>query len=197
VHAPGRLPLVVVIGVAVLLLSGCSGRSADRSEDRPPARRLGGPPPTAVAPPQGAMSSIERTVAGQLARHLGRDGLTLASLDCPPWDEVLPHRMTCRGYVDGLVAHVRVDLTASAGDHVSFGARVTDGLVAVGELERTLRGHGWGAADCGDVAAYPARVGSRIRCRVSGSGRVRYVVATVEDRSGEVTIAAERGAPAG
>ena len=195
-RAPGRLPLVV-IGVAVLLLSGCSDRSTDRSEGQPPARRLGGPAPTTVAPPQEAMSSIERTVAEQLARHLARDRLTLATLDCPPWDEILPHRMTCRGYVDGLVAHVRVDLTASAGDRVSFGARVTDGIVAVGTLERTLRRHGWRAADCGDVAAYPARVGSRIWCRVSDSVRTRYVVATVEDRSGGVTIAADRGSPAG
>ena len=79
---------------------------------------------------------------------------------------------------------------------MSFDARMVDGIVAIGTLERTLRDRGWSSADCGDVVAYPSRPGSRIRCRVTGRGRDRYVVATVLDRAGEVTIAADRDAPA-
>lgn len=192
VRFPGRLPIAVLLAVAALLLSGCTDDVADRPAVQPAARRLGGEAPATAAPPRGAMSSVERAVAERLARHLARDGLTLEHLACPRWDRALPRRLRCLGYVDGLVAHVRVDLSASADQHVGFDARMTDGVVAVAKLERTLRRQGWSAVDCGDVAAYPARLGSRIRCRVSRSGRDRYVVATVADRLGGVRIAADR-----
>jgi hypothetical protein len=143
------------------------------------------------------MNSLERPVAERLAQQIASDGLTLEHLDCPRWDRRLPDRMICTGYVDGLVAHVRVDLAASKQGGVSFGARMTDGVVATRKLERTLLRQGWTGPDCGEVAAYPARLGSRIRCRVTRSGRPRYVVATVDDRAGGVRIAADRGAPTG
>lgn len=197
-RVPRRLPVVVIISVAVLLLGSCTdGRSTERSDAQPPAPRLGGPAPERVDPPLQTMNAFERPVAERLARQIAGDGLTLHHLDCPPWDKVLPDRLECRGYVDGLVAHVRVDLRRSAASQVGFDARMTDGVVATRKLERTLRGAGWSGPDCGDVAAYPARPGSRIRCRVTRAGRERYVVATVDDRAGAVTIATDPGAPAG
>ena len=196
-RAPGRLPLIVLLGVAVLVLCGCTVDGATDPSAVPSRVRLGGQVPATVDPPREAMSGVEKAVAGRLAQHLDRDGLTLQHLDCPTWDTTLPRRMTCRGYVDGLVARVRVDLIASAERHVRFDARLTDGVVAVAKLERTLRSQGWSAAACGDVAAYPARRGSRIRCRVTRSGRDRYVLATVEDRLGGVRIAVDRSVPVG
>ncbi len=192
----GRLPLVVVLGAALLLCGCTDDRPTRRSDAQPDTPRLGGRPPAHQESPTEAMNGLERPVAERLARQIAADGLTLEHLDCPRWDHVLPGRMTCTGYVDGLVARIRVDLSASRQGEVRFGARMVDGMVATRKLERTLLRLGWTGPDCGQVAAYPARPGSRIRCRVTRSGRSRYVVATVDDRAGGVSIAADRGAPA-
>ena len=197
-RVPGRLPVVVVICVAVLLLCGCTeGRPTSRSDAQPGGPRLGGGTPVQQEPPPEEMNSLERPVAQRLAQQIASDGLTLEHLDCPAWDRRLPGRMMCKGYVDGLVARVRVDLAASKQGGVTFAARLTDGVVATRKLERTLLRQGWTGPDCGEVAAYPARLGSRIRCRVTRSGRPRYLVATVDDRAGGVSIAFDRGAPTG
>jgi hypothetical protein len=186
----GVLPLVVAVAV-VVLLAGCS-------EDRPAAARigsgshpqLGGTAPPKETLPDHPMDRLEKPVAERLARRIAHQGLTLQYLDCPHWDGVVPSRMSCRGYVDGLVAKVQVLLKATVeGRAVSFDAWLADGMIATRTLEATLRRKGWTEADCGAVAAYPARVGDTITCRVRRSARTAYVVATVSSRAGAVTIA--------
>jgi hypothetical protein len=62
-------------------------------------------------------------------------------------------------------------------------------VIATRNLEATLRDQGWTVADCGDVMAYPARAGDTIVCRVQRPGDERFLVATITDRTGAVTIA--------
>lgn len=139
------------------------------------------------------MNRLERPVAERLAEQIAHQGLTLEYLDCPRWDSSVPSRMTCRAYVDGILVAVRVHLKAAVeGKAVSFDASLEDGVIATRNLEGTLRGQGWSVADCGRVAAYPAHAGDRIVCRVQRSGDRRYVVATVTNRSGAVTITGYR-----
>ena len=185
---------LLLLPVVALLLAGCNGDPAARpvSSDSPVATppALGGSRPTRVAPPTAPMDELERPVRDRLAAQVKGQGLTLTYLDCPAWDHEVPTRMVCKGYVDGLVARVVVHLEAAVeGRAVGFDARLLDGVIATGKLERTLRHSGWTRADCGDTPAYPARVGSRIVCHVSRSGDDRYLVATVSDRSGAVMIA--------
>jgi hypothetical protein len=135
------------------------------------------------------MDGLERQVADRLARQVSGQGLELSYLRCPRWDRRVPRRMTCRAYVDGLVVPVRVHLQAEvAGKAVGFDASLAHGLIATRRLEQTLRGRGWTTADCGDVRAYPATVGSHIVCHVARHGHDRFVVARVEDRAGRVMI---------
>lgn len=193
------------VGSALLLplllgavLSGCDSDPAARpaASARPVATptALGGPPPPQTSPPGRPMDGLERPVHHRLAAQVAGQGLTLTYLDCPRWDGTVPTRMVCKGYVDGLVARVAVHLRAAVeGKAVGFDARLLDGVIATRKLERTLRHQGWSRADCGDVPAYPAKVGSRIVCRVHRRGDDRYVVATVSDRSGAVMIADYRG----
>jgi hypothetical protein len=106
--------------------------------------------------------------------------------------------MTCRGYVDGLLADVAVRVwadpaggSARAGRGragVRFDARLGAGLVATARLEDTLHDRGWATADCGAVPAYPAIPSTRIVCRVrrTAGARSASVVATVVDTSGAV-----------
>lgn len=193
------IPLVVL--AVVVPLGGCSdGRTADDAAPTSSSTAvpvLGGDVPERHAPPRRAMDRLEKPVAEQLARQIAGEGLTLAYLDCPRWDGEIPDRMTCRAYVDGLVAQARVLLKAAApGRAVSFDAWLADGLIATDTLEGTLRRHGWQRVDCGDVTAYPAEVGTTVVCRVQrgATGRKRYVVATATDRRGAVTIADYRPA---
>jgi hypothetical protein len=193
------------VGSALLLplllgavLSGCDSDPAARHAPsaRPAATptALGGPPPPQTSPPGRPMDGLERPVHHRLAAQVAGQGLTLTYLDCPRWDGTVPTRMVCKGYVDGLVARVAVHLRAAVeGKAVGFDARLLDGVIATRKLERTLRHQGWSRADCGDVPAYPAKVGSRIVCHVHRRGDDRYVVATVSDRSGAVMIADYRG----
>jgi hypothetical protein len=135
------------------------------------------------------MDKLERQVHERLASQIAGQGLTLTYLDCSHWEGQVPQRLICRGFVDGLVARVAVQLKAAvAGRAISFDAWLLDGVIATRNLESTLRRQGWTTADCGDVPAYPARVGSRIVCHVQKPSDERYVVATVADRSGTVMI---------
>ena len=122
-------------------------------------------------------------------------GLTLDFLDCPTWDGAVPSAMSCRAWVDGLQVRVRVLLRGGdAGEGGRLRRPAGAGLVATRNLEATLRRQGWSSADCGEVAAYPARVGTRIVCAVQQPGLQRYVVATVRSRAGAVTITEYQGA---
>ena len=184
----GQLPPVVTFTVAGLaLLGGCTSGSADTTG---PAPSLGAPTPSRRTTPAEPMDRLERPVARMLARQIASDGLTLEYLDCPPWDGIVPSRLTCRAYVDGLLATAQVRLAMGApGQAPDVDAWLGDGVIATDSLEDTLRRQGWGGPDCGPAPAYPARVGSRIVCRVSRDGQVRYVAATVRSRAGAVTIA--------
>jgi hypothetical protein len=187
---PLALLLVAVVGVAVL--AGCNGDPAAEKPRSTPSQRppaLGGSAPVPHAVPASKMNKLERPVHERLASQISGQGLTLDYLDCPHWDGRVPKRLTCRGYVDGLVARVAVHLKAAvAGRAVSFDARLLDGVIATRNLESTLHEQGWTSADCGDVPAYPTEVGSRIVCHVQKPSDDRYVVATVADRAGTVMI---------
>jgi hypothetical protein len=192
VRAAAALVLLLLLGV------GCSDAP---SRERPAAGRteapaVGGAVPVRHVPPRTAMNRLERPVAERLAAQIADQGLTLEYLDCPRWDSTVPSRMTCRAYVDGVVASVLVHLKAVAGRSVSFDARLGDGVIATRNLENTLHDQGWSVADCGDVMAYPARAGDTIVCRVQRPGDRRYVVATITDRSGAVTITGYRSGSA-
>jgi hypothetical protein len=192
---------VLLAACGLVLTAGCSG---DAPADRPAASRpeaapsLGGPADSSAPPPRRAMNRLERPVQQRLASQLAGQGLTLEYLDCPRWDGTLPSRMTCRGYVDGVVARVAVQLKAAvAGKAVGFDAELLDGVIATRNLESTLQDQGWTDPDCGSTAAYPARVGSRIVCRVRRRSEDHYVVATVSSPAGTVMIAGYRsGEPA-
>lgn len=184
--------LVLVTAVAgIALLAACSqGRTEGTRRQSAPAvaAAVGGPLPQHHRPPRREMDRLERPVADRLARRIAAEGLRLGYLDCPRWDGTVPSRMTCRAYVDGLVATVPLRLWA-VGRGIGFDAHLGSGVVATRRLERTLLGQGFVDVDCGEVAAYPAQVGSRIVCRVHRGDRRSYVVATVRSRSGQVTIA--------
>ncbi|MEO5710047.1 MAG: hypothetical protein ABIQ59_09505 [Nocardioidaceae bacterium] len=194
----GLAPLLLSLAVTSVLLSGCDGASSGAAAGasstpatgglRPPV--LGGDAPREQQPPDRPMDSLEEPVHARLAAQIAGQGLHLDYLDCPRWDGSVPWRLTCRGYLDGLVARVGVRLKAAVeGKAVGFDARLLDGVIATRKLEKTLRGQGWKEADCGQRAAYPAEPGSRIVCHVRRPGDDRYVVATVSDRSGAVMIA--------
>jgi hypothetical protein len=202
VHArAGLLPPVVTLAVTGLaLLCGCTSGSADTpqraaaSGSGSPAPSLGAPTPSRRTTPAEPMNRLEGPVARMLARQIAPQGLTLEYLDCPHWDGVVPRRLTCRAYVDGLLATATVRLAMGApGQAVDVDAWLGDGVIATDGLEDILRRQGWVRPDCGPAAAYPARVGSRIVCRVSRDGQVRYVAATVRSRAGAVMIADARG----
>lgn len=196
-HARVGVLVAMTAVLALILLGGCSDDPAqDSSRDHQGsapapalAPALGGPTPSRHRPPHRAMDELERPVAERLARRIAAEDLTLDYLDCPHWGGTVPSAMTCTGYVEGLVTQVRVHLLASAGRRISFDARLSTGVVATRRLEDTLRSGGWTAVDCGDVAAYPARVGLRIVCRGKRGTATSYVVATVRSDTGQVSIA--------
>jgi hypothetical protein len=199
---PRALVVLAPVALAVaLLVGGCSSGGGPSGADRSAsstgtgigsgtaAPRLGGDTPTPSTPPGEPMDDLEKPVAGQLSSEVARQGLKLEYLDCPPWDQNVPRTLSCRGYFDGVPAVVRVRLTAGVGGQVSFSAALQHGLIATRNLVRTLKHQGYDAVDCGDVPAYPAVVGSTLNCRVTKAGRTKYVVATVVNRGGRVTIA--------
>jgi hypothetical protein len=87
-----------------------------------------------------------------------------------------------------VVGQVEVDLERGDGSAVEFDAELGDGIVATARLVDRLRQEGHTGVRCGELAAYPARPGLRIVCRVRRGGAVEHLVATVSDRSGAVQI---------
>jgi hypothetical protein len=134
------------------------------------------------------MDDLEQPVAESLAPRLEDDGLTLEYVECPPWAGALPAVLECKGYVDGVVGEVVVELSRRAGGRVDFDARLGEGVLAMTRLVDQLEAEGYRDVDCGGSPAYPARVGMRIGCRAHRDGRARHVVATVVDRRGAVRI---------
>jgi hypothetical protein len=189
-------PLIVPVLLGLLVLSqACRHDDETPTASRTPTPSLGAAVPRSTAPPDRPMDGLERQVADRLASQVAPQGLSLSYLDCPHWTGRVPVRITCRAYVDGLVVKVRVHLRAAVhGKAVGFDADLADGVIATHRLEQTLERHGATDVDCGDVAAYPAVVGSRIVCRERRDGVTRYVVATVSSPSGRVMIADYRSA---
>ena len=136
-RGPAAVPPLMAV-VAVLIAAGCSSDHAAGAKDRPTSEATptpGGPTPERHRAPRRDMDRLERLVAAQLARQIAPQGLTLAYLDCPHWDGAVPSRLTCRGYVDGLVADVRVLLKAAVeGRAVSYDARLGSGVIATHNL---------------------------------------------------------------
>lgn len=191
------LPALAVLAAVLVLLGGCTDEPATRPRPADTqAPRLGGPHLRPVHPPRARMDRLERPVARRLARKVAHEGLSLTYLDCPDWNGAMPRTLTCRGFVDGVVARVEVSLRAPVrGRAVTFDARLAGGVIVTRTLEDTLRRQHLARPDCGPVPAYPARVGLRVVCRVVRAGATRYVVATVRNRRGGVTISAyARGA---
>ncbi len=162
--------------------------SAPASAPASPVPRPGGPSFRPVPVPSAPMDRLERPIAARLAARAARDGLTLDYLACPSWDGRMPERIRCTGYFDGVTASVRVRLTSLPGGSVGFDANIGKGVVSTHRLVEQLRGRGYRDVDCGDRAAYPARVGLRLVCAVSRHGHRSFVVATVTSRAGGVTI---------
>ncbi|HEX5561147.1 MAG TPA: hypothetical protein VFX52_05855 [Nocardioidaceae bacterium] len=188
--------LAALLAAVLLLLGGCTHDPAARPRaPATPAPRLGGPHLQPHRPPHARMNRLERPVARQLARKVAHEGLSLNYLDCPDWNGAMPRTLTCRGFVDGVVGRVEVSLRAPVrGTAVSFDAWLAGGVIATRTLEDTLRRQHLGHPDCGRTPAYPARVGLRVVCRGLRGGEPRYVVATVRNRRGGVTISSYPGA---
>lgn len=134
------------------------------------------------------MDSVEEPIADHLAEQLRVDGLTLDYVDCPRWSGSVPARMVCDGYLDGVVGQVQVELTRGRGGAVEYDAWLEEGVLATARLVRRLEDEGYTSVECGDVAAYPARIGLRLVCEVEDDGEIAYVAATVVDADGEVRI---------
>ncbi len=186
--------------LAALLLAGCAGGGAgetDRADETAspsapvtsaePPPTLGGPTRTLALPPERPMDRLEKPIASRLEGKVTGQGLSLDYLDCPEWNGKAPQRLTCTGYLDGVKADVRVQLTKTS-TRVNFDAELADGVLATENLVRQLKAEGYADIDCGERPAYPAVVGDRIYCSVRQAGERKYVVATVIDRSGTVQI---------
>jgi hypothetical protein len=191
-----RTGLTCALCAAVLvtfLLGGCSSeRHQARAGQAPTTGRippkLGGPYVAPAHLPAGPMNRIEKPIAARLAEQARAQGLRLQILDCPPWDTSVPGRLRCMAYLDGIPTPVRVHLAAADDGSIAFEATLGHGVVATRKLVQELSRHGYTHVDCGNVAAYPSRVGLRVVCQVSHDGDERYVAATVTDRSGGMTI---------
>jgi len=191
-----RTGLTCALCAAVLLaflVSGCSNeRQPARAGQDPTTGRtppkLGGPYLAPAHLPAGPMNRIEKPIAARLAKQARAQGLRLDILDCPPWDMSVPGRLRCMAYLDGIPTPVLVHLAAVEGGSIGFDATLGHGVIATQKLVEELHRHGYTHVDCGDVAAYPSRVGLRVVCQVSHGGDEQYVAATVTDRSGGMAI---------
>jgi hypothetical protein len=134
------------------------------------------------------MDDLEQAVAARLGRQVAREGLRLQYVACPAWHGKAPRRLTCRGYVDGVITAIHVRLSRMTGGAVGFQARLARGLISTTKLEDQLRKDGFGHVDCGDIPAYPSVVGSRVVCAVTKQGQKKFVVARVTSPSGSVMI---------
>lgn len=182
-----RWRVAAALGVAVVL-AGCTSGSSDDSAPERDAPRLGAATPTPSAPPEEPMDDLERPVAERLRPRLAGEGLTLEHVECPAWDGTVPSSLRCKGYVDGVVAEVDVELSSDGDDRVEFDAELGAGIVATGRLVARLEEEGYTDVDCGETPAYAARLGMRLVCRVHDDGEPSYVVATVTNAAGAVKI---------
>jgi hypothetical protein len=175
--------------VASLLVAGALAACADDGSERraAPAPSIGAESPVASATPSRPMDRLEQPVADRLAPRLRDEGLTLEYVDCPRWSGSRRVVMRCKGYVDGVVGEVEVELSEHRG-HLEFDAWLSRGVVATSRLVERLQDQGHTSVDCGEVPAYPARQGMTIVCRVEDAGVTSHVVATVTGRSGAVEI---------
>ncbi|MGA8209681.1 MAG: hypothetical protein WB441_09225 [Nocardioidaceae bacterium] len=198
-----RAPMLLSLALLVApLLTACQqDRSPDAADGAGsvastwPAPTPGARLPALHPTPATAMDRLEAPVARRLAGRLAEDGLRLEYLECPRWDRTVPSRMRCRGYVNGLLARVMVDLHRSGpGRAVGFDAEMTAGVIATRSLHRTLDDQRWQHADCGPHPAYPATVGLTIVCRAERDGAERYLVVTVRSTTGAVAVSPYQGA---
>ena len=170
--------------MALLGFTGCSDDSTDPKADPP---KLGGVSPTSVAP-DGRMSDLEKQVARRLDREVAHHALDLDFLRCPPWDGSLPATLTCEGWFNSVPGTVEVTLHRGHDGEVAFDASLSGGVVATAMLVADLESRGYADVDCGQVSAYPTDVGSAITCAVTSKGARRYLVATIVDEHGGVTL---------
>jgi hypothetical protein len=178
-------------GASLLLLGLLAACGDDPGDSAGPSRTepsLGAPAPSSATPPPEPMDHVEEPVATRLAPSLEHENLTLEYVDCPRWDGVLPANLVCKGYVDGVVGEVDVELTEGRNGHVEFDAWLDHGVVATTRLVRRLEDEGYTDVDCGPLPAYPAEPGLRIVCRGRAEGEAAHVVATVVDHDGSVRI---------
>jgi hypothetical protein len=179
------------LGASLLLLGVLAACGDDPGGPARPVQAepsLGAPAPSSATPPAEPMDHVEEPVAARLAPRLRDEDLTLEYVDCPRWNGALPANLACKGYVDGVVGVVDVELTAGRKGHVEFDAWLDHGVVATTRLVRRLEDEGYTDVDCGPLPAYPAEPGLRIVCRGHAEGEVEHVVATVADRDGSVRI---------
>ena len=186
-----------LLGAALLLaVSGCQAGDSDAGERQPspsptvssPAPTPGGDLPAAATPPAHPMDDLEQAVAARLDRQVAREGLHLQYVACPAWHGKAPQRLTCQGYLDGVITTIHLRLSRLVGGAISFRARMARGLVSTAMLEAQLRKDGFAQVNCGDAPAYPSVVGSRVVCAVTKQGRKQFVVAQVTSPSGSVMI---------
>jgi len=148
----------------------------------------GGPSTAPDVAPTEPMSPLEQAVSARLRGVARQHGLRLEHLRCPAWDHRMPGRVRCAGWFSGVRADVLVRLTRVTGGSLLFDAWIGDGVVATRQLVRRLEQRGQADVDCGNVPAYPARVGLRIVCASGPVGQRHYWAATVTNRSGAVRI---------
>lgn len=177
--------------LAVGALAACGDEGATPGDAEPADRSsptLGASAPAPAEPPREPMDRLERPVAERLAPRLEDDGLSLEYVQCPGWPGTVPAELECKGYVDGVVGEVAVELTVGEHGRVEFDAWLDHGVLATSRLVERLEDEGYTDVDCGPTPAYPAHEGMRIVCRADEGGDPTHVVAEVTDEEGAVRI---------
>jgi hypothetical protein len=172
--------------LAATALTGCAS-GEEPAADGPP-RRVGGPTPTPVSQPDEPMDHLEEPIAERLAVRVRQEGMSLEYVDCPRWSGAAPAELVCTAYVDGVVGEVDVSLTRGTSGAVEYDAWLRRGVLVTSRLVARLEAEGFTSVDCGEVPAYPSRVGLRLVCQVQEAGERSYVIATVTAGDGEVEI---------
>jgi hypothetical protein len=181
--------LATLLVMGALTACGDEPRASDDAEHAArPSPRLGAAAPPPSEPPREPMDDLERPVAERLAPRLEDEGLTLDYVECPSWTRTVPAELACKGYVDGVVGEVEVELSKGEHERVEFDAWLDHGVLATARLVERLESEGYVDVDCGPDPAYAARPGMEIVCRVDDAGEVTHVVAEVTDRDGAVRI---------
>jgi hypothetical protein len=172
--------------VVLVLLGGCSDTDPTTPGSNDPPS-LGGTLPTAL-PPSEAMDALEQPIARRLGEQVASQGLHVDYLACPEWDGKVPAELTCDGWFDHVKGTVQVTLSRDDGATVGFDAELRQGVIATKKLVDELVAKGYTDVDCGSAPAYPTDVGATITCAVTHDGVEKYVVATITDDRGGVTI---------